>query len=98
MFACTANHVLRSVTGGMSVGLCGVTPLTVQVGVPLLLTKPDLQRIAPLWLHYSRQVRLDPEVCALSEPSTSMHSPSHRMHADPLYPDVWSGSWHPWGL
>jgi hypothetical protein len=39
-----------------------------QVGVPLLLTKQDLKRVAPLWLHYSRQVRLDPEVSAISIP------------------------------
>ena len=33
-----------------------------QVGVPLLLTKQDLKRVAPLWMHYTRQVRLDPTV------------------------------------
>jgi hypothetical protein len=38
----------------MGVVLCG------QVGVPILITKSDLKRVAPLWMDYTRRVRLDP--------------------------------------
>ena len=42
-----------------------------QVGVPLLLTKEDLKRVAPLWMHYTRQVRLDPTVRRTTKPAAS---------------------------
>jgi hypothetical protein len=36
--------------------------LAAQVGVPILMTKGDLKKTAPLWLEYSRRFRLDPAV------------------------------------
>lgn len=44
------------------------------LGMPMIIHKEDLARLAPLWLEYTEKIRQDPECKELSEWVAEMHS------------------------
>ena len=42
--------------------LCAHAYQWLQVGPPYIMHREDLETVAPLWYHFTREVRTDPEV------------------------------------
>lgn len=59
-----------------------------QVGPPYIMHREDMETVAPLWYHFTREVRNDPEVCTFASPAPLQHTAMvcrDAEHADPLW-------------